>query len=79
LIEEMGVKAAELPMPVFELEKGKKGRLSLQTNLTFYRSANAIVDQAVRFDGLAANIQVKIPATNAGIEAGGSNIPRDQL
>jgi transaldolase len=69
LVEEMGVKAAELLIPVFERENGKKGRLSLQTNPTFYRSANAIVEQAIHFDGLAPNIQVKIPATSAGIEA----------
>lgn len=69
LIEEMGIKAARLLLPIFEREKGKKGRLSLQTNPTFYRSANAIVEQAVHFDGLAPNIQVKIPATSAGIEA----------
>jgi transaldolase len=69
LIEEMGVVAAVLLMPVFEREKGRKGRLSLQTNPTFYRNADAIVDQAVRFDKLAPNIQVKIPASAAGITA----------
>jgi transaldolase len=69
LIEEMGVKAAETLMPVFEREHGRKGRLSLQTNPTFYRNAAAIVEQAVRFDALAPNIQVKVPATNAGIAA----------
>ncbi len=69
VIEKMGVKAAMLLMPVFEREKGRKGRLSLQTNPTFYRNARAIVEQAVRFDQLAPNIQVKIPATSAGIEA----------
>jgi transaldolase len=69
LIEEMGVKAAELLRSVFEREKGKKGRLSLQTNPTFYRNADSIVEQAVHFNGLAPNIQVKIPATHAGIKA----------
>jgi transaldolase len=69
LIEEMGVVAAALLMPVFEREKGRKGRLSLQTNPTFYRNADAIVEQAVRFDKLAPNIQVKIPASTAGITA----------
>jgi transaldolase len=69
LIEEMGVAAAALLMPVFEREKGSKGRLSLQTNPTFYRNADAIVEQAVLFDTLAPNIQVKIPASTAGISA----------
>ena len=69
LIEEMGTKAAALLLPVFEREKGKKGRISLQTNPTFYRNAPAIVEQATHFDSLAPNIQVKVPATSAGITA----------
>lgn len=69
LIEEMGAKAAALLMPIFERERGKKGRLSLQTNPTFYRSPEAIVTQAERFNSLAPNIQVKVPATSAGITA----------
>lgn len=69
LIEEMGVKAAAVLMPVFQRENRKKGRLSLQTNPTFYRNAEAIVQQAERFNTLAPNIQVKIPASSAGIRA----------
>jgi transaldolase len=69
LVEEMAVKAAGLLMPVFEREKDKKGRLSMQTNPIFYRNPEAIVRQAVHFDGLAPNIQVKIPVTQAGTKA----------
>jgi transaldolase len=69
LIEEMALKAAELLRPVFEREQGRKGRISMQTNPTLYRNAEAIVAQAVHFHGLAPNIQVKIPVTNAGITA----------
>ena len=69
LIEELAVKAAALLVPVFEREQGRKGRLSVQTNPTFYRNAGAIVAQALHFHELACNIQVKIPATQAGIQA----------
>jgi len=69
LIEEMALKAAELLRPIFEREQGRKGRISMQTNPTFYRNAEAIVAQAMHFHGLAPNIQVKIPATLAGITA----------
>lgn len=69
LIEEMGVKGASMLMPIFEREKGCKGRLSMQTSPTFYRDAEALVEQAVHFDGLAPNIQVKIPVTTAGVLA----------
>lgn len=55
--------------PVFDRENEKKGRLSIQTNPTNYRNAKAIVGQAVHFDSLAPKLQVKIPATKAGIEA----------
>jgi transaldolase len=65
----MGAKAAALLLPVFEREKHRKGRLSLQTNPTFYRNSAAIVEQGVGFNRLAPNIQVKIPATAAGIDA----------
>jgi len=69
LIEEMGLKGAELLMPVFEREKGRKGRLSIQTNPVFWRNRDALVEQAVHFSGLAPNIQVKIPVTAAGVAA----------
>ncbi len=69
LIEEMAVKAAALLRPVFERTAGKKGWLSLQTNPEYYKSADLLVQQAVRFSELAPNIQVKLPATEAGIQA----------
>jgi transaldolase len=69
LIEEMALKAAELLRPIFERERGRKGRISMQTNPTFYRNTEAIVAQAMHFHGLAPNIQVKIPVTRAGIPA----------
>jgi transaldolase len=69
LIEQTGVKGAELLRPIFEREKGRKGRLSIQTNPILYRNAEALVAQAVHFAALAPNFQVKIPVTAAGIPA----------
>jgi len=69
LIEEMAVRGAELLRPIFDREKGKKGRLSIQTNPTFYRNTKAITEHAVHFHGLASNMQIKVPATKAGIQA----------
>ncbi len=69
IIEEIAVKGAQLLKPVFDRENGKKGRLSIQTNPANYRNAAAIVEQAVHFDALAPNLQIKIPATKAGIAA----------
>lgn len=69
LVEEMSVKAAELLKPVFDREKGRNGRLSIQTDPRLYRDPEAIVAQAERFNALAPNMIVKIPATRAGIIA----------
>src|SRR5512138_1621796 len=69
LIEEMAVKGAELLLPVFERERRCKGRLSIQTNPQFYRNADAILEQALHFNTLAPNIQVKIAVTKAGVRA----------
>jgi transaldolase len=69
LNEEMAVKGAQLLKPVFDKEKGLKGRISIQTNAKLYRNAEAMAEQAIYFDTLAENIQVKIPVTRAGVEA----------
>lgn len=69
IVEEMGVRAAKILEPVFEREGGKKGRLSIQINPTFYVDPQKMVEQAVRFAGLGPNIQVKLPTTRAGVEA----------
>jgi transaldolase len=69
LIEEMGAGASRLLLPVFQQEGGRKGRLSIQTNPERYRDTEALVAQALHFAGLAPNVQVKIPATSAGIAA----------
>jgi transaldolase len=69
LIEEMSVKAAALLMPIFKREKGRNGRLSMQTDPRLYRDSKKIVQQAVHFSRLAPNIIVKIPVTKAGVEA----------
>ncbi|MDR2451692.1 MAG: transaldolase family protein [Candidatus Accumulibacter sp.] len=69
LIEEMGLKGARLLLPIFEKNGGKCGRLSMQTNPCHYRNTDLLVEQAVHFNSLSPNVQVKIPVTAAGIPA----------
>lgn len=69
LIEEMALQAAAVLRPIFERQRGLKGRISMQTNPAFYRNTEAILAQAMHFHALAPNIQVKIPVTRAGIAA----------
>lgn len=69
LVREISVKSAALLQPIFDLHKGRNGRLSIQTDPRLYRDARAIVDQAEEFSLLAPNMIVKIPVTSAGIPA----------
>ena len=69
LFEEMAVHGAGFLLPTFEKHKGKKGRLSIQTNPVLYRNADALAEQAVQFNSLAPNMIVKIPVTSAGVKA----------
>jgi len=69
VVEEMSIKAAELLKPIFDREKGRNGRLSVQTDPRLYRNADAIVEQATRFAALGPNMIVKIPVTSAGVAA----------
>jgi transaldolase len=69
LVEEISATRAELLRPAFAQYQGRNGRLSIQTDPHYYRDPAALLAQAERFDGLAPNMIVKIPATHAGIGA----------
>jgi len=69
VVEEMAVRGAATLEPIHRREHGRKGRLSIQTNPTLYRDADRMLEQGRRFDGLASNMQVKFPATQAGLTA----------
>lgn len=65
--QELAVNGAKLLLPVHEREQHRWGRLSIQTDPALYRSRDAILEQATAFSKLAPNMQVKVPATSAGI------------
>jgi transaldolase len=67
IIEAMAVRGAAVLEPVWDRTKGLAGRLSLQTNPANHRHAGRMVEQAMRFHALAPNMQVKFPATAAGL------------
>lgn len=69
LIGEMSANAAALLKPIFDKEKGRNGRLSIQTDPRLYRDPKRILMQAEHFSKLAPNMIVKIPVTKAGVEA----------
>ncbi|WP_019180168.1 transaldolase family protein [Microbacterium yannicii] len=69
VVQELSIAAAKLLEPAFAASGGRDGRLSIQTDPRLHRDAEALVEQAVLFSGLAENIIVKIPATAVGIRA----------
>jgi transaldolase len=68
-VERLSADAAVLLGPAFAAHNGRNGRLSIQTDPRLYRDPEGIVRQAERFDRIAPNILVKIPATSAGLAA----------
>ena len=69
LVREMSVKAAALLKQIFDEQRGRNGRLSIQTDPRLFRDSKAMERQALEFDQLAPNMIVKIPVTSAGIPA----------
>jgi transaldolase len=69
IMEEITVNASKLLKPIFDKNNGRNGRLSIQTNAKYYRDAKAMVAQALHFNSLYPNNNIKLPVTKAGIEA----------
>jgi len=69
LVREISIRGAALLKPIFDVQHGRNGRLSIQTDPRLFRDAHAIVDQAMEFNNLAPNMIVKIPVTSAGVLA----------
>lgn len=69
LIDEIGALRSQKLLPIFEQYKGKKGRLSIQTNAKYYRNVDKMVEQALHLNSLGKNMMVKMPASAAGIKA----------
>ena len=69
IIERVAATRATIFDSIFASHKGKKGRLSIQTNPKYFSNTERLVEQALHFNSLYPNNNVKIPATRAGIEA----------
>lgn len=67
VVEEMSLRGARLLEPAWKRSGGRSGRLSIQTDPTFWRTADRMLAQGVHFSSLAPNIIVKFPATATGI------------
>ncbi|MDF9823810.1 transaldolase [Breznakia sp. PF5-3] len=65
----MGKERSKVMLPIWEAGQPQKGRFSIQTSILEYRNAERMIEMAEEVDALGANMQVKIPATTAGIKA----------
>lgn len=68
MIEHAAKEGAKLLLKKFDDKKGT-GRISIQTNTKYYKNADKLLEQTLHFQTLAPNMQVKMPATEAGIKA----------
>ena len=64
---ELAQRGAALLRPTFESSDRRRGFLSIQTDPALYRDRDGLLAQAMAFAALAPNMQVKVPATRAGI------------
>ena len=69
VVEEMGVRGAALLAGIHAGSGGRRGWQSLQIDPANHADPARMVEQGLRFSRLAPNIQVKFPATAAGIAA----------
>ncbi|MGA2420199.1 MAG: transaldolase family protein [Candidatus Acidiferrum sp.] len=69
LVRDISEKSAKLLRPIFDAQRGRNGRLSIQTDPRLFRDTAAMIRQAEEFNAIAPNMIVKIPATGAGIPA----------
>jgi transaldolase len=69
IYEEIALRGAAVLRPTFERGRGTHGRLSIQTDPAMFRDTDRMLEQGLRFGGLAPNLQVKFPTTRAGLAA----------
>ncbi len=69
IMYETGRERSKKLLPIYKESNGKKGRLSIQTNAKYYRNTEKMVEQAMYLNSLSENMQIKAPASAAGIRA----------
>lgn len=68
VIKALGKKASNLLYPTFIESKGKRGRISFQTNAKYYKNAEKMIEHACDLASTVPNSQIKAPTSKAGIE-----------
>ena len=66
---QMGKERSKIMLPIWKKGNPTKGRFSIQTSILEYRNRQRMIEMAQQIHALGENMQVKIPATEAGIKA----------
>ena len=69
LIEVLGKKAAGILAPVHAATGGARGFLSMQVSPKLYRDPARMIEHGRTLAALAPNVAIKVPATEAGLQA----------
>ena len=69
VIADLGKKAAAILAPVHERTRGARGYLSMQVNPKLYPDAARMTEHGRTLAALAPNVAIKVPATQAGLQA----------
>jgi transaldolase len=69
VVREIAVRGGGVLGPVFDREQGRRGRFASQVTPAIYGDADATVDEGLAIAASGPNLQPKIPATRAGLEA----------
>jgi transaldolase len=69
IMEEITVNASKMLKPIYDKNNGRNGRLSIQVNGQHYKNTRAMVEQALHFNSLYPNNNIKLPVTKAGVDA----------
>jgi len=69
LITEVAHVAAGILRPVYDETRGRKGYLSVQVDPKLFRSTERMVEHGRKLAAIAPNIAIKVPATEAGVQA----------
>lgn len=65
----MGAERSKMMLPLWKKGNCRQGRFSIQTSILEYRNQDRMLKMAQEINALGPNMQVKIPATKAGIKA----------
>jgi transaldolase len=69
VVREIAVRGGGFLAPVFDREQGRRGRFASQVSPAIYGDAGATLAESLAIAASGPNLQPKIPATPAGLEA----------